>query len=46
MANLETVSLWFESDLGGFDANSDSTYRLRRQGLVLRRDTFSSSDWS
>lgn len=39
-------SVWFESDVGGFDVNSDTTFRLRREGLGVRRDTFSGSDWS
>lgn len=42
----KAFSFWFQGDVGGFDANSGSTYRLRREGLALRRDTFSGSDWS
>jgi opacity protein-like surface antigen len=40
------VSLWAEGDVGGFDANDNSTFALTRKGRRPVLEKGSSSDWS
>jgi hypothetical protein len=42
----KAVTFYAEGDVGGFDANADSAYEIRRQGNTLVRAPASSSDWS
>ncbi len=42
----KVVTLFAEGDVGGFDANADSAYEIRRSGNTLVRAPVSSSDWS
>jgi hypothetical protein len=40
------ISFWANGDVGGFDANSDSAFEVRRQGRTFVKTTVSGSDWS
>jgi hypothetical protein len=42
----KATSLYAEGDIGGFDANSDSAFEIRRQGRTLVKTPISSEDWS
>ncbi len=42
----KAISLYAEGDVGGFDANSDTAFELRRQGRSIVRAPVDSSDWS
>jgi opacity protein-like surface antigen len=42
----KAVSLWAEGDVGGFDANSDSVFKLGRLGRRPAIVSASSDDWS
>ena len=42
----KATSLYAEGDIGGFDANSDAAYEIRREGTTLVRTPRSSEDWS
>lgn len=42
----KAVSLWAEGDVGGFDANADSAFEVRREGGTIVRRPVSAEDWS
>jgi hypothetical protein len=42
----KATSLYAEGDVGGFDANSDSAFELRREGRTIVRESVDSFDWS
>jgi len=42
----KAISLYAEGDVGGFDANSDTAFELRRQGPSIVRAPVDSTDWS
>ena len=42
----KATSLYAEGDVGGFDANSDTAFELRREGRTIMRESVYSSDWS
>jgi opacity protein-like surface antigen len=42
----KAISLYAEGDVGGFDANSGSAFKLRGQGPTILRESVDSSDWS
>jgi hypothetical protein len=42
----KAISIYAEGDVGGFDANSDTAFELRRQGGTIVRAPVDSSDWS
>jgi opacity protein-like surface antigen len=42
----KALSFWANGDVGGFDANSGSAFKLRRQGRRPVLESASSSDWS
>jgi opacity protein-like surface antigen len=42
----KAISLYAEGDVGGFDANSDTAFELRRQGRTIVRAPVDSTDWS
>jgi opacity protein-like surface antigen len=42
----KSISLYAEGDVGGFNANSDTAFELRRQGPTIVRAPVDSSDWS
>jgi hypothetical protein len=42
----KATSLYAESDIGGFDANSGSAFEVHRQGRTLVKTPRSSEDWS
>jgi opacity protein-like surface antigen len=42
----KATSLYAEGDVGGFDANSDTAFELRREGRTIAREAVDSSDWS
>lgn len=42
----KAVSLWAQGDVGGFDANADSAFEVRREGGTIVREPVSAEDWS
>jgi hypothetical protein len=40
------ISFWANGDIGGFDANSDSAFDVRREGRTFVKTPVSGSDWS
>jgi hypothetical protein len=42
----KAMSLYAEADVGGFNANADTAYELRREGRTIVRESVNSSDWS
>lgn len=42
----KATKLFAEGDVGGFDANADTAFALRRAGRTIRRESVDSSDWS
>jgi hypothetical protein len=42
----KAISLYAEGDIGGFDANSGSAFKVHRQGRTIVREPVDSSDWS
>jgi hypothetical protein len=42
----KAMSFYAEADVGGFDANADTAFELRRQGRTIAKESVNSSDWS
>lgn len=42
----KATKLFAECDVGGFNANSDTAFELRRQGNTIVRKAADSTDWS
>ena len=42
----KATKLFAEGDVGGFNANSDTAFELRRQGNTIVRKAADSTDWS
>ena len=42
----KAISLYAEGDVGGFDANADTAFELRREGSTIVRAPVDSTDWS
>ena len=42
----KAVSLFAQGDVGGFDANGDSAFEVRREGRTIVRHPVSAEDWS
>jgi opacity protein-like surface antigen len=42
----KAMSLYAEGDVGGFDANSDTAFEIRREGRTIAKEPVDSSDWS
>jgi opacity protein-like surface antigen len=42
----KATKLFAEGDIGGFDANADTAFELRREGRTIRRESVDSTDWS
>jgi opacity protein-like surface antigen len=42
----KAISLYAAGDIGGFDANADTAFELRREGRTIAREPVDSSDWS
>jgi hypothetical protein len=40
------ISFWANGDVGGFDANADSAFDVRREGRTFVKTPVSGSDWS
>lgn len=43
---FKATRLFAEGDIGGFDANADTAYELRREGRTIVRRSVDSTDWS
>ena len=43
---FKATRLFAEGDIGGFDANADTAYELRREGPTIVRRSVDSTDWS
>jgi len=42
----KATKLFAEGDVGGFNANADTAFELRREGRTIRRESVDSTDWS
>jgi opacity protein-like surface antigen len=42
----KATKFFAEGDVGGFNANADTAYALRRQGRTIVRESIDSTDWS
>src|SRR5437588_7861349 len=42
----KAAKLFAEGDVGGFNANADTAFELRREGRTIRRESVDSTDWS
>jgi opacity protein-like surface antigen len=42
----KATKLFAEGDVGGFDANADTAFELRREGRTIMRESVDSTDWS
>ena len=42
----KATTIFAEGDVGGFDANADTAFELRREGRTIRRESVDSTDWS
>jgi opacity protein-like surface antigen len=43
---LESHKDFAEGDVGGFNANADTAFELRRVGRTIERESVDSTDWS
>ena len=42
----KATKLFAEGDVGGFNANADTAFELRREGRTIMRESVDSTDWS
>ena len=42
----KATKIFVEGDVGGFDANADTAFELRRKGRTIMRESVDSTDWS
>ena len=42
----KATKIFAEGDVGGFDANADTAFELRREARTIRRESVDSNDWS
>jgi opacity protein-like surface antigen len=42
----KATKIFAEGDVGGFNANADTAFALRRQGRTIVRESIDSTDWS
>jgi opacity protein-like surface antigen len=42
----KATKIFAEGDVGGFNANADTAYALRREGRTIERQSIDSTDWS
>jgi opacity protein-like surface antigen len=42
----KATKIFAEGDVGGFNANADTAYELRREGRTIVRESVDSTDWS